>query len=156
MGLKLMINNPEQVIDEKKFLKIQEFIFRNQEVFIWIQVNKDKLAYNCLVWCLARLVEITLELLDHLLKTQGQFEKVQKTPEFVKIRDTPLGESWKKLLKKNKKSKKNNQNSENKVIGPKVVTRFKESNFCCMKDRKKPKIDDPAYFKELVVSDTTD
>jgi len=97
--LRDIIRNPEKVVPKEKFLKLQQFFVKNEKIFKWLDDNKNNFVYNKLVYYLAQIIKLTINLLDNLVKTQGDLIKSTKKFRPLRIKKVRW-DSYKRLLKK--------------------------------------------------------
>jgi len=105
--LRAIIKNPEGVVPKVKFLKLKDFVMKNEKIFVWLDDNKNKFVYNKLVYYLAQIIKLTIILLEHLISIQGDLVEEKKTRK-IRIRKM-RHDSYKKLVRKSRRTiKKNN------------------------------------------------
>jgi len=100
-----IMNNPEQTLTKMKVSKIKTFLVSHEHVFEWLEDNKNNFVYNSVVYYLAQIVKLTIRVLDHFVKTQGDLVKAVKNSVFVRIKQVRWC-SYKKLMKKKRVSSK--------------------------------------------------
>jgi len=103
--LRKIITNPEQIVTAIKLNKIKAFIQNNEEIFAWLDANKTKFVYNTVIWNFAQIIKLTVRILDHFIRTQGNLMKLVKESLFTKVRGVRRWDSYKALLKKKTQSK---------------------------------------------------
>jgi len=97
--LRAIIRNPEKIVTKAKFVKMKNFLVKNEKIFKWLDDNKNGFVYNKLVYYLAQIIKLTIICLDHLVSIQGDLIEQEKKTKKIRIRKMRI-DSYKKLLRR--------------------------------------------------------